>query len=153
MKKSFNVILILGLLSVGFFSCNEVRTQEQAEVQEPTEIQETTEIQEPTDDAYQRHLSEGEGIPETVPQTQQQRQWVNCNECHGTGLEKCYECDGSGQRECSTLRIYSYQCDGCENMAPCPSCNGTGAKKCYNCYGRGNKGNCDNCNGRGQVQI
>jgi hypothetical protein len=206
MKTSFNVILVLGLLSLGFLSCNEVRTQEQTQeyyilndyvergcLKDGTIIvnedgvtvyrrasyksgklidffadmtykfldgsksgkwysSKCNTIQE-RPEAYQSHLSEGEGIPETQPETQSQRQWVNCSECHGTGLEQCYECHGSGQLECSTTRIYRYQCDGCENMAPCPRCNGTAIVKCHECYGRGNKGNCDNCNGRGQVLL
>ena len=148
MKTSFNAILILGLLSVGFFSCNEVRTQEQSQEQSQEKTQEyyilndyleggclkkdgtftvnedgvtvyrassksgklvdffadmtykfldgsksgkwkcstdKAEIQEPTD-AYQSHLSEGEGIPETQPETQSQ----NCDWCGNTFSDDGY---------------------------------------------------------------
>ena len=96
----------------------------------------------------------------TQPQTQTQRQWVNCNECHGTGVKECYLCHGSGQKECRRCfgdgvidkgTIFSPDTNGRGHT--CPECGGRGNKKCTECYGKGNNGNCFRCDGRGQVQM
>ena len=217
MKTSFNVILVLGLLSLVFFSCNEVSTQEQTQEQTqeyyilndyvesgclkdgtfivnedgvtvyrrasyksgklidffadmtykfldgsksgkwkcPTQQAETQE--EPTD-IYQ---SQSEGITEqTTPEAQPQRQWVNCEYCHGSGIKNCNFCSGQGVKECrrcfgsgviNTGTIFSPETDGRGHT--CPECAGRGTKRCEYCYGKGNDGNCISCDGRGQVRL
>lgn len=57
-----------------------------------------------------------------------QKQWVNCKYCHGTGLSVCYSCGGKGT---------SYD----------------NKKECYRCNGKGTYGDCDECDGRGQVLM
>ncbi len=59
---------------------------------------------------------------------QTQKQWVNCKKCHGTGLSVCYSCGGDGM---------SYD----------------NKKECYRCNGKGTYGDCDECDGRGQVLM
>ena len=143
----FGAILFASFI---FTSCRGSSSIENAKTTEQETVDDREQVgEEEESECLDCGMSEAEDVQETQPQTQ----WVNCSECHGTGLKQCYECDGSGQLECSTIRIYSYQCSGCENTAPCPRCNGTAIVKCYACYGRGNKGNCDSCDGRGQVQI
>lgn len=78
----------------------------------------------------------------------QQKQWVNCKYCNGTGKNLCYHCNGSKQLRCNTCGgsgIYSGH--------TCGSCNGNGYNICGNCNGTGSDRNCGSCDGRGQVLI
>lgn len=65
---------------------------------------------------------------------QTQKQWVNCKYCHGTGLNTCRLCDGSGVERYGT---------------------GTGfeERSCGRCRGKTTDGNCNECEGRGQVLM
>ena len=76
----------------------------------------------------------------------QQKQWVNCRECHGTGTEVCWQCKGKG----------NIRCDHCTNGLvygkTCSVCHGTGQREDRLCNGTGILGNCRKCKGRGQVQ-
>lgn len=82
-----------------------------------------------------------------LPEPQRQKQWVNCNKCHGTGVDKCYSCNGKGIKRC-------WYCagTGIHERITCRECHGKGDKECYECRGTGNWGNCKKCSGRGQVQ-
>lgn len=60
-----------------------------------------------------------------------QKQWVNCKYCHGTGLKDCYTCAGEGTTHC--LNCYNNK------------------ESCFRCNGKGTYGDCDECDGRGQV--
>ena len=109
------------------------------------------------DPKYDVNNSNNENIQQ---ETQTQRQWVNCNECHGSGVKECYSCHGSGQKECRRCfgdgvidkgTIFSPDTNGRGHT--CPECGGRGNKKCTECYGKGNNGNCFRCEGRGQVQM
>jgi hypothetical protein len=80
----------------------------------------------------------------------QQKQWVNCKICHGTGLNVCSECGGKGIRECPNCHGRGFNYDA--QHSTCNYCGGNGQVKCIQCYGKGNRGNCYSCGGRGQVQ-
>jgi hypothetical protein len=82
-----------------------------------------------------------------------QRQWVNCRECHGTGVRTCSLCSGKGDRRCGSChgKGTKYSTSGTGTYT-CVDCNGTGTDQCSSCNGTGNKGNCSSCDGRGQVQ-
>lgn len=91
--------------------------------------------------------------------SRQNGQWINCKDCHGTGLKVCYSCDGKGQKECRRCygsgtidkgTIFSPDTNGRGHT--CPECAGRGTKRCSECYGKGNSGNCYTCDGRGQVK-
>lgn len=64
---------------------------------------------------------------------QTQKQWVNCKYCHGRGLKDCYTCAGEGTTHC--LNCYNNK------------------ESCFRCNGKGTYGDCDECDGRGQVLI
>jgi hypothetical protein len=64
---------------------------------------------------------------------QTQKQWVNCKYCHGSGLKDCYTCAGEGTTHC--LNCYNNK------------------ESCFRCNGKGTYGDCDECDGRGQVLI
>ena len=81
-----------------------------------------------------------------------QKQWVNCEYCHGKGRKICYDCNGTGQGECIS-------CNGTgtahasSGAYTCNQCNGRGIARCSSCYGHPDGGNCQSCNGRGQVLV
>ena len=81
-----------------------------------------------------------------------QKQWVNCSKCNGKGREICHSCNGTGQGECIS-------CNGTGTAhAPsgaytCNQCNGRGIARCSSCYGHPDGGNCQSCDGRGQVLV
>ena len=77
---------------------------------------------------------------------QVQKQWVNCKKCHGTGLYPCYSCNGTGLTSCGSCAGRGHSGD-----RVCYTCNGSGKEKCLSCAGVGNTGNCNYCDGRGQV--
>lgn len=84
-------------------------------------------------------------------QSQIEKQWVNCNKCHGTGLEFCDRCGGSRNQKC-------HNCSGRGNMGYngeriCTECNGRGLETCSGCGGKGNRGDCNECKGRGQIKM
>ena len=84
-----------------------------------------------------------------APQVQQ-KQWVNCRVCHGTGLNICSECGGKGIRECPNCHGRGFYWDA--QRSSCNYCGGHGQAQCNQCYGKGNRGSCSSCGGRGQVQ-
>jgi hypothetical protein len=80
-----------------------------------------------------------------------QKQWVNCKDCHGKGREICYRCNGTGQGECSSCngKGISYAVSGAYT---CNQCNGRGVARCSSCNGQPDRGDCQTCDGRGQVK-
>ena len=84
-----------------------------------------------------------------TPQVQQ-KQWINCRACHGTGLNICSECGGKGIRECPNCHGRGFYWDA--QHSSCNYCGGHGQVQCNQCYGKGNRGSCSSCGGRGQVQ-
>lgn len=81
-----------------------------------------------------------------------QKQWVNCEHCHGAGLKLCYKCNGKGEFFCGSCHGTgtSHSTTGAYT---CVDCNGRGVASCRVCYGKGTDGNCSYCDGRGQVLI
>lgn len=90
--------------------------------------------------------------PSSSPANNRQSQWINCDRCHGGGLELCYKCGGKGQGKCSSCHGTgtSYATSGAYT---CNQCNGRGIANCSTCYSKGNMGNCRTCRGRGQVLV
>ena len=77
-----------------------------------------------------------------------EKQWVNCSHCHGTGIKECTTCYGKGKMQCGNCNgtgIWGY------NNTRCVGCGGKGEVRCDYCYGKGNKGNCGYCYGKGQI--
>lgn len=64
---------------------------------------------------------------------QTEKQWVNCKYCHGSGLKDCYSCNGKGTQHCGSCSNYK--------------------ETCSVCIGSRTYGNCNECDGRGQVLI
>lgn len=83
---------------------------------------------------------------------QSQKQWVNCDDCHGTGLKLCYKCSGKGEHFCGSCYGRGSK-SSTTGPFTCVDCNGRGVANCRECYGKGNRGDCINCNGRGEVLI
>lgn len=85
-------------------------------------------------------------------QPERQKQWVNCSNCNGGGIETCLKCTGNGTTKCDNC--YSGTITDVVNggRKTCYICNGTVRINCKNCNGKGNEGRCSRCNGKGQVQ-
>lgn len=87
-----------------------------------------------------------------------QKQWVNCEYCHGNGTKECWVCKGAGNEKCKrcdgngTLKYWRKDGNG-TYLETCDNCGGRGNNNCANCNGKGNDGNCRHCNGRGQVLV
>lgn len=83
---------------------------------------------------------------------QVQKQWVNCEECNGRGLSPCGMCNGRGSYKCKGChgKGYKYGTSG-NSTYTCVDCGGTTIEDCDYCNGAGNRGNCNQCQGRGQV--
>jgi hypothetical protein len=80
-----------------------------------------------------------------------QKQWVNCSDCHGKGINNCYTCGGKGRIECSNCYGKGYTS---YNDLMCTACGGRGERQCTGgCYGKGTASICSYCNGRGQVLV
>jgi DnaJ-class molecular chaperone len=81
-----------------------------------------------------------------------QGQLINCDKCHGSGTRMCSCCKGSRQRKCTECHG-----DGIANAMSgeytCNNCHGTGIQTCDQCDGSGISGDCNRCQGRGQVIL
>jgi YD repeat-containing protein len=101
-------------------------------------------------DSYKSNNNSQTTNSNSISNNQIQKQWVNCDRCHGSGLRDCNECGGKGEKKCS--RCHGTGIWAWENNKTCYECGGKGIKQCNRCYGKGSSGNCFTCRGKGQVQ-
>lgn len=88
--------------------------------------------------------------------------WINCNKCHGSGIESyspsgrpfsCTRCSGRGQVK-ETYREICPNCHGeyRKKVGTCKSCGGTGRRTCPDCGGK-KIVRCDKCSGTGRADC
>jgi hypothetical protein len=109
-----------------------------------TEEEQPTKIENSNKSSYNSSSSQNEN-------TNQTKQWVNCNECHGRGEIVCRECNGTTLMFCGTCHGRGTFNSG-NGTETCYYCKGALKVKCTRCYGKGIEGRCRRCGGRGQIQ-
>jgi len=83
--------------------------------------------------------------------------YIECENCEGSGEERCFENDGRGYTICNQCGGDGViECDECggggetfDGEGICDKCYGQGELSCDYCDGDGSN-NCDECNGRGE---